>query len=345
MKTQLTLFFRHPSPSFNSIEELFGNVVPELPDDIEVRKVMAPKVSRGLFRRITNIIHAKKNQGGINHITGDIHYIASGLPGKNTILTIHDLVPLQTDNWLKRKIIKLFWYTMPVKRVKYVTVISEKTKNELVGEIKVSADKIKVIPNCVSSRITIVPREFNKVNPVILHIGTKWNKNLERVVMACKNLSHKTQRGDTQKAQGIELWILGKLSENQKELLDQSGIACKNYYNLPFEEVIDLYNKCDIVVFVSTYEGFGVPILEAQATGRAVITSNISPMKEVAGNGAYLADPYDISDIRNGIDRIIEDDQYRNQLINNGLENVKQYSAKNIAGMYSDLYKEISAES
>ncbi len=333
MKTQLTLFFRHPSPSFNSIEELFGNVVPELPDDIEVRKVMAPKVSRGLFRRITNIIHAKKNQGGINHITGDIHYIASGLPGKNTILTIHDLVPLQTDNWLKRKIIKLFWYTMPVKRVKYVTVISEKTKNELVGEIKVSADKIKVIPNCVSPRITYVPKGFNKEKPVILQIGTKSNKNLERVVKALINKPQRVQR--------CELWVLGKLSENQKELLDQSGIACKNYFNLPFEEVIDLYNKCDMLVFASTYEGFGVPILEAQATGRAVITSYLSPMREVAGEGALFVDPFDIEDIRNGILKVIEDDEYREKLIQKGLENVKRYSAEKITSMYLDLYKEV----
>ena len=336
MKTQLTLFFRHPSPSFNSIEELFGNVVPELPENIEARKVLAPNLSRGLFRRIGNIIHAKKNRGEINHITGDVHYIALGLPGKNSILTIHDLVPLQTGSWLKRKVIKLFWYTWPVKRVRYVTVISEKTKNELLGEIKVSIDKIKVIPNCVSPLITYVPKGFNKEKPVILQIGTKSNKNMERVLQALNNKTQRTHES--------ELWVLGKLSENQKKLLDQSGIACKNYYNLPFEEVIDLYNKCDIVVFVSTYEGFGVPILEAQATGRAVITSNISPMKEVAGSGANLADPYNISDIRNGIDRIIEDDEYRNQLINNGLENVKQYSAKKIAGMYSDLYKEITAE-
>ena len=66
-----------------------------------------------------------------------------------------------------------------------------------------------------------------------------------------------------------KLCILGKLTPAQKKLLDQNAIQWTNEYNVPFSKVIELYQKCDLVSFVSTYEGFGMPILEGQATGRA----------------------------------------------------------------------------
>ena len=71
------------------------------------------------------------------------------------------------------------------------------------------------------------------------------------------------------------------------------------------EEVVALYQSCDAVCFVSTYEGFGLPILKAQAVGRPVLTSDISPLREVAGEGALKVDPLDVAAIRSGLTRLI----------------------------------------
>jgi glycosyltransferase involved in cell wall biosynthesis len=89
---------------------------------------------------------------------------------------------------------------------------------------------------------------------------------------------------------------------------------------------------------VSTYEGFGLPIIEAQAIGRPVITSNIPPMDEVAGDAALKVDPYDVSAIRTAILKLCADRVLQEELILQGLENVKQYRAPDIAEKYAQLY-------
>ena len=97
-----------------------------------------------------------------------------------------------------------------------------------------------------------------------------------------------------------------------------------------------------MISFCSLLEGFGLPILEAQATGRPVITSNLSSMPEVAGNGALLVDPYDVNAIRKGILRIIQDGALRENLIVKGLENVKRFSPQKVADAYVELYRLIA---
>jgi len=94
-----------------------------------------------------------------------------------------------------------------------------------------------------------------------------------------------------------------------------------------------------MVVFASLAEGFGLPIIEANAIGRPVVTSNLSPMKEVAGDAGCLVNPCDVTDIRDGIRRVIGDDEYRNALIERGYENAQRYRADVVARQYARLYE------
>ena len=94
-------------------------------------------------------------------------------------------------------------------------------------------------------------------------------------------------------------------------------------------------------MFASTYEGFGVPIIEAQAMGRVVITSNIEPMNKVAGNGAIIVDPYDVNSIKEAVLRIIDNVELRNDIILKGLKNASKYSSESIASKYLKLYKKV----
>jgi len=107
-------------------------------------------------------------------------------------------------------------------------------------------------------------------------------------------------------------------------------------------EVADLYRECDIVSFASTLEGFGMPIIEANATGRVVVTSNISSMPEIAGNAAELVNPLEIESIRTGFLNVINNDQHREKLIENGFENVKRFDKKVIAKKYFELYESMA---
>ena len=321
-------FFRHPSSVFHSIEEEFFSIQKELPKDVKITNNFAKYQSKGILKHIAVTINAAFNQGDINHITGDIHFVALFLKKRKTILTVHDIGSALKGKGIKNKVLRFFWFSMPFARVKYITVISEFTKNEILKTFKIKPEKIIVIPDCVSEEIKYSPKDFNTEKPLILQIGTKPNKNLENLIPALKGIPCK-------------LTIVGKLSHKQTALLKQQQIDFENHYNLAYSEIIELYKKADLVTFVSTYEGFGVPILEAQATGRALITSNLSPMKEVAGTNSLLVDPYDVKEIRSAIAKIIEEKNFRKKIINSGRENVKKYSAKSIADQHYKLYKQI----
>ena len=90
-------------------------------------------------------------------------------------------------------------------------------------------------------------------------------------------------------------------------------IEYENWSNLSLDEVVRKYQQCDLLTFCSTYEGFGMPIVEANVVGRPVVTSDISSMPEVAGNAACLVDPFDSASIRSGIRRVIKDIDYRSE--------------------------------
>jgi glycosyltransferase involved in cell wall biosynthesis len=172
------------------------------------------------------------------------------------------------------------------------------------------------------------PKTFNNEKPNILHIGTKENKNLIRLIEAIKEIP-------------CTLTILGKISNHIECLLNSYRIEYTNLYNIKYEDVINLYCKSDILAFVSTYEGFGMPILEAQSLGRVVLTSNVASMPEVAGNGALFVNPTDISDIKSGLLRLISDKNLREELIAKGLLNTQKFSVEKIVNSYVNLYTEI----
>jgi glycosyltransferase involved in cell wall biosynthesis len=97
-----------------------------------------------------------------------------------------------------------------------------------------------------------------------------------------------------------------------------------------------------MVVFASLYEGFGLPILEAQATGRPVITSNFGAMKEAAGEGALFVDPYSVESIRSAILRIKNEPQLREELVRKGRENVARFRPEAIARQYAEIYRSLA---
>ena len=123
--------------------------------------------------------------------------------------------------------------------------------------------------------------------------------------------------------------------------LERAGVNFSSSKNLSNEEIMDKYRSADILSLVSTYEGFGMPIVEANAVGRVAVTSNILSMPEVAGNAAHLVDPFDVAAIRQGILKVIEDDAYREKLISNGFVNRKRFDVKQIATQYTEIYRSL----
>lgn len=322
---QVVFFNRKPNGIFFSIEELFETLQEELKGRIDFKKFNVPYESTGLVNRIRNVLFAGHSKGGINHITGDVHYIGIFLPRRNTVLTIHDCGELDKQRGLKKLFLWLFWFYIPVKRLRYITVISEETKLHLLRYVKTNPRKIRVIPNCLIGKYTISTKLFNSKKPTILQVGTTPNKNILRIAEALKGIP-------------CILKIVGIPSQEQLEAFAKNKIEFQYVSALSRVAIIEEYSNCDFVLFASLLEGFGLPIIEAQASGKALITSNISPMCDTAGIGACLVNPYDVHDIRNTVLRIINDSIYREKIITAGIENYKIYQPATMAKKYLELY-------
>ena len=337
---KVNIFFRNGRPGANSIEELFNTVMMAFPKALRTRRVEVPFADASLGSLIQNLRFSRKNKASLNHITGDVHYLALAL-GRRTVLTIHDSYSVVKGNSLKKLMMKILWFWLPALIVKRITTISEKSRKEIEAIIPFARHKIRVVPNPYNPQLIAedVPHKSLNTNalnfdektlskPVILQIGTKENKNLERTIAALDGIPCK-------------LVIIGKVDETQANLLSKHDIDFKAYFNLPYDEVAVLYHQCDLVCFASLYEGFGMPIIEAQLIGKPVVTSNIAPMPWVAGKGACLVDPYDVGSVRQGILEVLDNQEYRSELVRNGLENVKRFEPKKVAAMYEEVYMEV----
>jgi glycosyltransferase involved in cell wall biosynthesis len=326
---KVVFFQRKPVPNKNfSIEILFNQIRANLPSDILPQIEMAKHYSRGFFKRLYITVDAIFKQGEVNHITGDINFISLFLKKKRTIITFLDLRVLKHPNPIARKILAFFWVKVPIWRSKYITTISAATKKTLLNYINIDPDRVRVMYIPVADLMEYTPKPFDKDNITILQIGTKKNKNILRLVEAIKDIP-------------CTLEIVGVLEDEQLALLEKYNIKYNNHVNISNEALKDCYTNADLLAFVSTHEGFGMPIVEAQIVGRPVITSNLLSMPEVAGDGAHIVDPYDVEAITTGIKKIIEDEDYREKLVKNGVVNAERFDAKKIANQYADLYREI----
>ena len=324
----VTYYARKPGCGW-SLERVFDDVAAYLPDDISVTVCHNRFISQGLFKRSYDLLRAPWHQGQVNHVTGDIHYISYALRKQRTILTILDCVFLDYSKGLRRTLLWFFWLWLPVRRCTVITAISEATRQEILQRVTCDPAKVRVIHCPVSAEFQPVSQRFNSDCPRVLHIGTGPNKNLERHVAALQGLP-------------CELVVVGRLSVGQRRCLEDSGVHYTALTGLSNAALVEQYQLCDLVLFASTYEGFGLPIVEAQAVGRPVITSHLWSMPEVAGDAACLVDPFDVTSIRAGIERVFYSDDYRTGLVARGYENIQRFAVKTIAAQYAALYREVA---
>lgn len=325
------VFFHRKARRFGnfSIENLFEGIRRHLPAEIQPVVAVSRFESKGFFPRLHNAVEAVFRQGDINHVTGDVHFLTLLLRKRRTVLTIHDCAFMEHPSAVARWLLLWFWLRLPVRRAAVVTTVSEATKAQVLRFVRCDPDKITVIPNFISGDFRPHPRPFCQEKPVLLQIGTAPNKNLERLAHALKGIPCRLQ-------------IIGRLSESQQKHLQNLSIDFEARHNLSEAEIIACYESCDLLTFVSTHEGFGLPILEAQAVGRPVVTSDVLSMPEVAGGAACLVNPADVDSIRAGILQVIGNEAYRTELIEKGLANVRRFHPEHIARQYAEAYRRLA---
>ena len=327
---RIRILYANRAPGeFRSIEDSFHAIACSLPKSFDVRTLTAPTRHANMQSILKNIRWAARFPAeGLVHVTGDIHYAVLGVRRCPVVLTINDCRFFDDSRGFRRLLFWLWWLALPVLRANCVTVISEFTKSRLVSLFPFAREKIRVIPFGVNPEFRAVSKQWDMSRHRILIAGTLPHKNLGRTAEACQGLP-------------VKLAILGRLEAAQKTDLVARGLEFEEFYGLSQGGVVALYQSCDLVCFVSTYEGLGLPILEAQAVGRPVLTSDISPMREVAGEGALKVDPFNVAAIRAGLTRLIADAELRSRLVQEGFRNVEHYSVKAVAAQYAKVYREI----
>jgi glycosyltransferase involved in cell wall biosynthesis len=330
----ITLLYRKRTDGF-SIEQIFDGLYDALNQlHLDVRRLELPYLTQGPLSVIRNVWYMlRHHRGGVLHITGDVHYAALLCPFARTVITVHDCGLLQRRTGLRRLAFWLLWFRLPLSLAQRVTVISHKTERELHEVISIPRHKVTVVPNFVGPQFMFTPREFSAVQPRILHVGTRPNKNLLRVIEALQGMN-------------VELVIVGELDAPQRRALESARLSHQNVVAASSEQMVELYRSADIVSFPSTYEGFGLPILEAQAVGRPVLTSDIEPLRDVGGEGGvWLVNPQSTQSIRDGFAMLIESPELRSSLIEHGLLNCRRYSRAAVAERYRSIYRSVAAES
>lgn len=313
-----------------SIGKVFKPVEKEMQNYAEVDSIELPVANYslcGLWRNIRCAQRAvKQKKYDIVHITGSEHYLIPFLWGQKIVVTVHDLGSIFNAkiNRLSNAVKKCMFIST-LKYASFVTFISNESCREAIENVAIDQNRIGVVPNAVDSSYIQSPKLFNSECPTILHIGVKSNKNLIRVAQALEGVKCK-------------LRIIGELSIEQQSALRDFHIDYSSISKLTDDEIYEEYKNCDIVSFPSLYEGFGMPIIEGQSVGRVVVTSDMSPMKEVAGDGAILVNPYDVESIKCGfIKAIVDNDKY----VVMGCQNVVKYNLSHVVDEYRQIYASI----
>lgn len=329
---EIVYFHRNGSQGAVSIQENFRPIIKEMAKSNDVRVYNVPYYGSNPMHLLKNILFIRKHSTvhGINHITGDIHYGILGLIGRKSVLTIHDDYAIrQARRGVLDKLYKwLLWIYLPIKMAKAPVCTTPSTLKNI--KRLYNSSKLQVITHhVVPEGLVDTGKPFNKVCPRLLQIGTANNKNLETTIRVVRGMHCK-------------LVILKPLKKEQIGLLNEYHINYENRYDLPYEDVIKEYQMCDVVVFPSLFEGLGVPIFEGQAAGKPVITTNKEPMNWTAGEGAVLLDdPLDVEEYHSKLMRLINDDEYRSEIIKKGKENAKRFSLSKAVDTYLNLYNSL----
>jgi glycosyltransferase involved in cell wall biosynthesis len=225
---------------------------------------------------------------------------------------------------------KWLFLDLPVRKAKWITTVSNKSKEEIIKFTNCDPNKIFVIANPLAENCSMNLNASIPDEPRLLFVGTKPNKNLENVIPALFGFN-------------IHLRIIGELTHKQVLLLKKFEIKYSHSFHLTNDELSDEYQSADIVLFPSLYEGFGLPVIEGFCAGKPVITSNLSPMKDIAEDAAFLVDPHSISSIREGVKEVIHNFELRKSKVEKGRLIANSYQSKKIYSEYENLWKQVQA--
>jgi glycosyltransferase involved in cell wall biosynthesis len=280
------------------------------------------------------------------------HYVLPPLVPCRSVVTIHDCIHLMFPQYLPNRLAHGYARAQIVtaaRRATRILTVSESSKRDILRFVDLRPDKIDVIYNAYDQRFAVEPREEDVVrvreryqlhDEFVLYAGNvKPHKNLERLIEAFHLVRNKGLDHLKLVLIGDEISKYASLRRAVHRHQLHKYVRFLGY--LPEETLAVMYRLAGVFVFPSLYEGFGLPPLEAMASGTPVVTSNVSSLPEVAGDAAVLVDPYDPDAIAEGIRQVLTDEQLRRELRRKGLARARQFSWEDSVRRVREIYLEV----
>ncbi len=267
--------------------------------------------------------------------------------GIKTIVTIHDLIFLKYPEFYNffDRIIYNYKAKYACKNADLIIAISEQTKKDIEEYYGINSEKIKVVYQNCNNRFLNPPKHNNSIitniyglqKSYIVCVGSiEPRKNQLNIIKAFQNLS----------ITETDLVIIGRgkkyKTEIEKYLSDNNITNVKVLSNVDNDDLISLYKSALLGVYMSVYEGFGIPIVEALSVGIPVLAAKGSCLEEAGGEGCVYANPNDISEISKNMSTLLSDQNLRQQLIEKGKLHIAKFQDNIIADELMNIYKYVS---
>jgi glycosyltransferase involved in cell wall biosynthesis len=267
------------------------------------------------------------------------HYVRPLLCTIPTVVTIHDCIHLLFPQYLPNRMAfryARFVMGSAIRNSAIVFTVSEASRADILRFYPATDPaKVHVVPNAIDAQLLEDPGEAERARVreryqirgrfVMFAGNVKPHKNLERLIRAFALV--RGQEGN----EDLRLVLIGDDVSRYASLrrtADEAGVRqdVRFFGFVPHETLAALYRMATVFAFPSLYEGFGLPPLEAMACGTPVVTSRISSLPEVVGDGALLVDPYSEQEIAHAIARLLDDEDLRRRLVERGLERAASFS-------------------
>ena len=259
------------------------------------------------------------------------------------VVTVHDLAfklfPKSFDYGRLRKLD--FFHDTAVNRADKIIAISEATKKDLLKfHPKIKEEKISVVhhgfdkklfeENFSEQEIFDFKKKYGIKEPYLLYVGAiQPRKNIERLVEAFEMIKRKEKKDLKLVMVGEKAWKSEAIMERIRKSEFNSEIILAG--KVDFQDLALFYNQAEIFVYPSIYEGFGIPILEAMASGTPVVTAGNSSLVEIAGDSAEIFETENVQDLFEKIRELLLNDSRKSYLIEKGFERVKGFSWRKCA--------------
>ena len=274
----------------------------------------------------------------------------SFINASKTIVTVHDFSFHIEPSWHPKARIEYlnneFWKN--IKKADHIITGSNYTKQEVLHYLDVSPESVDVIYHGVDHKcfrqypvneLNVFRRLINISEQFILFVGSiEPRKNLVNLLKAYISLSHNLKKKYHLVLVGFKGWenkMVMELIKNNHKYIHYLGY-------LSNEALAYAYNLATLFVYPSLYEGFGIPPLEAMACGTPVVASNTTSLPETCGDAAYLLDPYDIPALAKGIEKVLTDESFANELIRKGLAHAAQFTWERSAQAHLEVFNKVT---